>query len=209
MLSNAIKTLVLVVWSLVSLCVTHPNPLYLQVVYFALTQNCYTPGCNQYHVYSLQFIFSAMAVLYTVLFLPTSSNSESTWECDVSRRMWRVTKNVTCHKECDMSRRSCIGFQFPRCNCRIKITIRKEAARAWIQWWSLTPTRPPNSPLLSNSTRSIHSTTVTKDAPYSGHWILSLPTTSPSPSTSHCLYLGQPITAYHCIIAPSHHCVQV
>ena len=36
-MSCFIKTLVLVIWSLVSLYVTHPNPLLLQLVSFALT----------------------------------------------------------------------------------------------------------------------------------------------------------------------------
>ena len=151
-------------------------------------------------------ISDSVPLTVILLFPQTMKNSETTWEYDNhgGQGQGEVSSEII-HQWMI----SGIVFQFLCYNYRITTTIRKEATRGWTQWWSLTPTRPPNSPLLSNSTGSIHSTTVTKDAPYSGHWIPSLPTTSPSPSTSHCLYLGQPITAYHCIIAPSHHCVQV
>ena len=51
------KTFILVIWSLASLYVTHPNPLLLQPVSFALTYKRYTLGRNQYHVYSSSMPF--------------------------------------------------------------------------------------------------------------------------------------------------------
>ena len=59
LLSNVIKTSIQVIWSLVSLYVTHPNPLLLQQVSFSLTKNRYTLGRNQYHVYSSSATHSA------------------------------------------------------------------------------------------------------------------------------------------------------
>ena len=51
LLSDVIKTFVSVIWSLVSLYVTHPDVFLFQQVSFALTHNRYTLGRNHYYTY--------------------------------------------------------------------------------------------------------------------------------------------------------------
>ena len=61
LLRSVIKTFVLVIWRLVSLYATHPDPLLLQPVSFSLTQNHYTLDRNQYHTY---IIFKVVQYTY-------------------------------------------------------------------------------------------------------------------------------------------------